>query len=307
VQRSLIFVGLVALVAASAAMPAKADTPDALRDAAAVALQKLDQFVARESAKLGKDARATREIGVQLSSVADQSALLNDRLKNRQSDLEQEIGELDDEIQKLKAQADKLTVVLEKLKALLPAFMGAVGSDQGGAASQRILAAISQDQAKAAKLLDAVKRRSADDVGSLLRRDTEGVRVQVGETPEGEAATVNFRVGNLVHCLSTGKRCRGAVSSLAKTASRDAPDPDHLLQQLHGLATAANREAVACNKRIEDLLARATAVAGGPPSTNADRAGDLRRLIERLVASQSTASRLSRDMAAAMDRVIRRT
>ena len=306
-KRNLIFVGFLAMVATGAAMPARAETPDALRDAAAGALQKLDQFVARESAKLGKDARATREIGVQLNSVADQSALLNDRLKNRQSELEQRIGELDEQIQKLKAQADKLTVVLEKMTELLPAFMDAVGSDQGGAASQRVLAAISQDQAKAAKLLDAVKRRSADDVGSLLRRDTEGVRLQVGEMPAGGDPTVNFRIGNLIHCLSTGKRCRGAASSLAKTPSRDAPDPDQLLQQLHSLATAADREAAACNKRIEELLARATAVAGGPPSTDADRTAELRRLIERLVTSQSTASQLSRDITAAMDRVIRRT
>ena len=119
--------------------------------------------------------------------------------------------------------------------------MNAVASDQGSEASQRFLAGISQDQVKAAKLADAIKGRNPDEVSSVLRRGVEGVRVQVGEMPEGEGATVSFRIGNLVHCLSTSKRCRGAASSMGKAPSRNAPDPDALLKQLYGLVTAANR------------------------------------------------------------------
>ena len=291
----------------ASAIQARADTPDALRDAATVALQKLDQFVAKELARINKDARATRDLGVQLNSVAEQSALLNGRLKNQKSELEQKIGALDEQIKKLKEQADKLAKIQQKMTELLPEFMNAVEGDQGSGASQQILASISQDQVKAARLADAIERRSADEVSSLLRRDTEGVRVQIGEMPEGEGATVSFRVGNLVHCLSTDKRCRGAASSLGKTASRDALDPEVLLKQLDSLVSAANRETATCNKQVEDLLAKATAVQGGPPATDADRAADLQRLMARLVTLQSTSSQLSRDLAAAMDRVIRRT
>ncbi len=176
------------------AIQARADTPDALRDAATVALQKLDQFVAKESARINKDARATRDLGVQLNSVAEQSALLNGRLKNQKSELEQKIGALDEQIKKLKEQADKLAKIQQKMTELLPEFMNAVEGDQGSGASQQILASISQDQVKAARLADAIERRSADEVSSLLRRDTEGVRVQIGEMPEGEGATVSFRV-----------------------------------------------------------------------------------------------------------------
>jgi len=307
VKRNLIVLGLLGLVVAGAAIQARAETADALRDAATVALQKLDLSVAKESAQINKEARATRELGIQLNAVAEQSALLNDRLKNQKSDLEQKIEAIDEQVQKLKEQADKLAQIQEKMTELLPAFMAAMGSDEGNEASQLILAAISQDQARAAKLLDAIKRRSADDVSSLLRRDTKGVRVQVGEMPEGEGATVSFRVGNLVHCLSTDKRCRGASSSLGKTPSRDAPDLDLLLKQVHSMATAAKREAATCNKGVEELLAKATAAQGGPPTTNADRAADLQRLMARLVTLQSTSGQLSRNIAAAMDRVIRRT
>lgn len=296
--------GLV-LVTAGAAMPGQADTADALRDAASNALQKLDQSVAKESAKLNKDAHATRDLGVQLNAVAEQSALLNDRLKNKKSELEQKIGELDEQIKKLKEQTDKLTEILDKMTKLLPEFMNAVASDQGSEASQRILAGISQDQVKAAKLADAIEGRSPDEVSSVLRRGVEGVRVQIGDMPEGVGATVSFRVGNLVHCLSTSKRCRGAASSLGKTPSREAPDPDALLKQLHGLMTAANRETATCNTQVEELLAKATT--GGPSVTDADRAADLQRLITRLATLQSTSSQLSRDIAAAMDRVIRRS
>ncbi len=80
-----------------------------------------------------------------------------------------------------------------------------------------------------------------------------------------------------------------------------------LLKQLDSLVSAANRETATCNKQVEDLLAKATAVQGGPPATDADRAADLQRLMARLVTLQSTSSQLSRDLAAAMDRVIRRT
>jgi chaperonin cofactor prefoldin len=304
VKRNRILLGLVGLVLAGA-IQARADTPDALRDAATVALQKLDQFVAKEWARLKDDARATRDVGVQLNSIAEQSALLNDRLKNQKDELEQKIGALDEQIKSLKEQAEKLEAIQRKITELMPTFMDAVGSDQGSEASQKILAAVSQDRARAIRLADAIEGRNADEVSSVLRRGVEGSRVQIGEIPEGEGATVNFRVGNLVHCLSTNKRCRGAVSSLGKTASHDAPDPDLLLKQLHSLAAAANRETATCNKRVEELLAKAAA--GGPPGTDANRAADLQRLMAKLVTLQSTASQQSRDIAVAMDRVIRRT
>ena len=185
--------------------------------------------------------------------------------------------------------------------------MNAAANDQGIEASQHILASIVQDQTKAARLADAIERRSSDEVSSLLRHAFEGARVQVGAMPEGQGATVNFRVGNLVHCLSANKRCRGAASSLGKSASRDAPDPEALLKQLQSLLTAANREAAACNKRVEDLLAKVDTAQSGAPATDANRAADLQRLMGRLARCSRRASQLSRDIAAAMDRVIARS
>jgi chaperonin cofactor prefoldin len=302
-RRNGFLLGLLGLLFWSAAMPARADTSDALQDAAAAALQKLDQFAVKESARVKDAARATRDLGVQLNSVAAQSAPLNDQLKNRKSELEDKIDAIEEQIQKLKVQADKLKAILEKITELMPKLMNVAADDQGIEASQHILSSIVQDQTKAARLADAIAARSPDEVGSLLRRAFEGARVQVGAMPEGQGATVNFRVGNLVHCLSADKRCRGAASSLGKSASRDAPEA--LLKQLQSLLVAANREAVACNKRVEELLANAST--GGPPATDADRAADLQRLMARLVKLQSTSSQLSRDLAAAMDRVIRRT
>ena len=82
--------------------------------------------------------------------------------------------------------------------------------------------------------------------------------------PESDGATVNFRVGSLVHCLSTDKRCRGAVSSLGKTDSRD--DPEMLMQELQSLLAADNWESALCNKSVEDLLSRLdTAQHGSAP------------------------------------------
>ena len=306
-RRNGFLLGLLALLFWSAAMPARADTPDALRDAAATALQKLDQFAVKESARLKDAARKSRDLGVQLNSVAAQGAPLNDQLKNRKSELEDKIDAIEEQIQKLKAQADKLDAILQKITELMPKFMNAAANDQGIEASQHILASIVQDQTKAARLADAIARRSSDEVSSLLKRAFEGARVQVSAMPEGQGATVNFRVGNLVHCLSADKRCRGATSSLGKNASRDAPDPEALLNQLQSLLTAANREAAACNKRVEELLAKATAAQSGAPSTGANRAADLQRLIGRLSTLQATSSQLSRDIAVAMDRVIARS
>ena len=305
-RRNRFLLGLLGFLLWSAALPARADTPDALQDAAAAALQKLDQFAVKESARVKDAARTTRDLGVQLNSIAAQSAPLNDQLKNRKSELEDKIDAIEEQIQKLKVQADKLDVILTKITELLPKFMSVAADDQGVEASQHILASIVQDRTKAARLADAIARRSSDEVGSLLRHAFEGARVQVSAMPEGQGATVNFRVGNLIHCLSADKRCRGAASSLGRSASRDGPDPEALLKQLQSLLVAANREATACNKRVEELLAKATAAQGGAPPTGANRAVDLQRLMARLVTLQSTASQLSRDIAAAMDRVIRR-
>lgn len=295
-----------ALLGLVVAAPAHADTPDALRDAAGIALQKLDQFVAKESERLGKDARGVREAGVEFNSAAEQSALLNDRLKNQKSALEQQIGAIQEQVETLDGQAEKLRIVLQKMTELLPQFMQAVADDRSGEASQQILAAVAQDQARAIRLADAIEQRNADQASSALRKGVEGVRVQVGELSESQGATITFRVGNLVHCLSTIKRCRGAASSLGKTASREAPDPDVLLTQLHSLVTVANRETAGCNKRVEELLAKAASLPGGPPTGTAEQKGALQRLMARLVTLQATSTQLSRDLAAAMDKVIRR-
>jgi hypothetical protein len=91
---------------------------------------------------------------------------------------------------------------------------------------------------------------------------------------------------------------------LGKAASRD--DPAALLKQLHSQLTAANRETAACNKRVEELLAKATSLPGGPPTGTAEQKAALQRLMARLVALQATSTQLSRDLAAAMDKVIRR-
>lgn len=300
---SLLGAALLGLVVATDAW---ADTPAALRDAAAIALQKLDQFVAKESERLGKDARATREVGVQFNSAAEQSALLNDRLKNQKSALEQQIGAIQEQIQKLDEQAEKVKAVQHKVEELLPQLMKTFEDDRSGDASQQILSAVAQDQARAIRLADAIEQRNADQASSVLRKGVEAVRVQVGELPKGEGATVTFRVGNLVHCLSTIKRCRGAASSLGKAASREAPDPDALLKQLHSLVTVATRETAGCNKRVEELLAKAAAVQGGPPTGSAEQRAALQRLMARLVTLQATSTQLSRDLAEAMDKVIRR-
>jgi len=187
---------------------------------------------------------------------------------------------------------------------LLPAFMNAAPDDQGVEASQHILSAIVQDRTKAARLADAIAQSNPNEVGSLLRRAFEGARVQVGAMPDGQGATVNFRVGNLVHCLSADKRCRGAASSLSKMDSRDAPDA--LLKEMQSLLAAANRETALCNKRVDELLAKAAATQGSP-ATDANRAADLERLMARLGTLQSTSSQLSRDVTATMDRVIARS
>ena len=257
-------------------------------------------------ARVKEGARTNRDLAVQLNSAAQQSALLNDRLKNNKGALEEKIDALEEQIRKLKQQADKLSALQDKMTQMLPAFMKAAGNDQGIEPSQHVLAAISQDRAKAARLADAIKRRSSDEVGGLLRSSVPEAWVQVGEMPSGDGATVTFRIGNLVHCLSTNKRCRGADSSLAKVTSRDVPDPEATLKQLGSLLTAANRETANGNKSVEDLLAKLV-TAQGSSTANADRAAELQRLIARLDSLQAKSSQLSREIATAMDRTIART
>jgi hypothetical protein len=303
--RNGILLGLFGLLIWSGTPPAQADTADTLQDAAAEALQKVDQLAIKESVRVKEEARKTRDLSVRLNSVTAQSAPLTDQLKNRKSELEEKIDALDDQIKKLKEQAGKLEQIQRKIGRLLPAFMNAAPDDQGVEASEHILSAIVQDRTKAARLADAIAQSNPDEVGSLLRRAFEGARVQVGAMPDGQGATVNFRVGDLVHCLSADKRCRGAASSLSKMDSRDAPDA--LLKEMRSLLAAANRETALCNKRVDELLAKAAATQGGSPATDANRAADLQRLMARLGTLQSTSSQLSRDITATMDRVIARS
>jgi hypothetical protein len=304
-KRNSVPLWILALLLSNAALPAQADMSDELQDAAANALQKLDQFAIKESARAKEAARTARDLGVQLNSVAAQSGPLNDQLKNRKGELDEKIGALEEEIRKLKEQAGKLEAILDKVSQLLPHFTNATENDQGIEASQHIFASIVQDPVRATRLADAIKRKSSDEVSSLLRGAFEGARVQVGAMPEGEGATVNFRVGSLVHCLSTDKRCRGAVSSLGKTDSRD--DSEMLMQELQGLLAAANRESALCNKSVEDLLSKLDTAQRGSAPIDANRAAELQRLMGRLSKLPSTASQVSRDIAATMDRIIARS
>jgi hypothetical protein len=87
-KRNGVALWVLALLLSSAAMAVQADTPDDLQDAAAVALQKLDQLAVKESARAKEAASTARDLGVQLNSVAARSGPLNDQLKKQEGELE---------------------------------------------------------------------------------------------------------------------------------------------------------------------------------------------------------------------------
>ena len=89
------------------------------RDAAATALQKLDQFAIKDSTRVKGAARSTETLACSSSPAPAQSALLNDQLKNRKGELEEKIGAVDQQIRKLKEQGGKLEAILEKISQLL--------------------------------------------------------------------------------------------------------------------------------------------------------------------------------------------
>jgi len=83
------------------------------------------------------------------------------------------------------------------------------------------LTAISQDRAKAAKLLEAIRNKNSSEANSLILSTVSlggsATSVAVASvTADSSGAKITFRLGNLIHCISTQIQCSGQSATVSK-------------------------------------------------------------------------------------------
>jgi len=269
----------------------KADQMDDLLRASSASIEALNGLVSDSAQRIQDNNRLARELSEQSKSLAAQSEKLIDQLKDEINDLNEKIKAIEQQTKKLKELAQKLDALQAKMATLLPKIQDSLGQDQSVDKSRQILAAISQDRAKASKLIQAIEENRSAEVGSLLGQGARGPKVEVREVKSADGAMVVFRVGNLIHCLSTKLQCGGKASSLTKAAGT-VPSAAEAIKPVKESLTAAGKQTIALNKSIERFQ-RAVESMRNDTSLDQSKAAELQNAATQMAESVAAHSQAS--------------
>lgn len=283
----------------------KADQMDDLLRASSASIEALNAFVSESAKRIQENNRVARELSEQSKSIAAQSENLIGQLKDDIVDLNEKINAIEQQIRQLKQLGQKLETVQGKIATLLPKLQDALGQDESVDESRQVLAAISQDRTKAAKLIQAIEENKSAAVGNLLAQGGRGPEVEVREVKSAGGAMIVFRVGSLTHCLSTKAQCGGKSSSLTKAAGGGAPKAAEAIKPLKDSLAAVSKQATIRDKAIERFLSAVEPV-DDLKDLSQDLAVELQRLATQVAEAQTASSQAHQAMAAALEAIIRK-
>ncbi len=205
------------------------------------------QSVKEVSSKTKNDLEARQALKNIDVELINKFRKLTEELKTRISEIEAKIKNLADQIRKLNEQAKKLEQTARKIEEVMSAISEAFEEAGDAENSQKILFSLSQDRQKAAKLLEAVENNNRSTILSLLKQNITA-QVEVREVKNENGAMLVFRVGNLIHCLSTKTLCGGKNASLTKTNVRNVKSAEEIVQAVNNL----NEETKATNEEVQE-------------------------------------------------------
>lgn len=286
----------------------KADASDDLLRSISAANQDLIGQSSEVARRIQENVRLKNELREIMNALDEQVPKLRDLLTGengdlKDNDLKEQIDAIDKQIKKLKEQLKKLEVLQEKIATLMPEFEDALGQDQSAEESRLILTAVSQDRAKAAKLIQAIEDNKRAEIGNLLGQSARGTKVEVRETRNADGAMVVFRVGNLIHCLSTKAQCGGKSSSLTKAKTVTVPSAAEALKPLKDSLTTASKQAVASNRAIENFQSNLKKL-GITADTSQDLAMELQSTMTQVVEAVTARSQMCQKLASMLEEVI---
>lgn len=284
----------------------KVDQTDELFRSVSSSLQELNENISEAVNKIKEDLRSIRALAAVLKQLKEQSEKLRDQLKEKKEEIEGKIKAVETQLKKLKEQTEKLIALQNKLEELIPTLTEITGQDQSAEKSRQILGTISQDRVKAAKLLEAIKDNKLTEINDLLKQNITGVEVEVREVKNADGATVVFRVGNLIHCLSTKNLCNGKISSLTKITVNNIQNAEDTVIAVKDLLVVINKNSKTNNDDIEEFISELKSIRNETGKLSADLALELQRLMNRLAEATSTSSQISQQINDAINQIIGR-
>jgi len=288
----------------------KADASDDLLRSISAAYQELIGQSSEIARRIQENVRLKNELREMMKALDEQVPKLRDLITGENedlkgNDLKEQIDAINEQTKKVKEQVKKLEALQEKIASLMPKLEDALGQDQSAEESRLVLTAVSQDRAKAAKLMQAIEENRHAEIGNLLGQGARGTKVEVRETRNADGAMIVFRVGNLIHCLSTKAQCGGKSSSLTKAKTVPVPSAAEAVKPLKDSLIAASKQAVASNRAIENFLSNLKK-SGDTADTSQDLAMELQSTMTQVVKATTALSQASQRIASLLEEVISR-
>lgn len=189
-----------------------------------------------------------------LTSLEDKIKKLSEELRKNTNEIKRKITNLETQISRLKQQVKKLEDILKRIDELTPALTEIIKENQSLENSQKVLFPLSQDRAKVAKLLEAIEKNNHSEIIDLLRINSVK-DIEIREVGNTDGVKLVFRIGSLVHCLSTKTLCGGANSFLTKVNVRNVKNAEETIQSFNNLLNALDKESKAAEKELQNFLA----------------------------------------------------
>jgi hypothetical protein len=269
---------------------AKADQSDDLLRSISAANRDLNGLSSDIAKRIQESVRLKSELREISKAFDTQEFRLRELIASEIADQKRKTDAINYQIGNVEGAMQAVPVMHAKIAAVLPKLQNALGLEQSAEESRQILAGISQDRAKAARLIQAIEESKHAELGNLLGQGARGPKVEIRETKNADGTTVVFRVGNLIHCLSTGTQCGGKSSSLTEAATGAVPSATEAVKPLKESLSAASKQTVALKKSIERFH-RAFESTRDDTSLDQSKATELQNLATELAKAAAANSR----------------
>ena len=163
---------------------------------------------AKAAGEISGPAIGARQSQIKVLYDAAKNALTESEKQRAQAivSLRAEIDSLEDQIHQLERQCEenkqKIKTILSQIKAL-EREIDSIGK------GSKALTLIAQDRTKAAALVALINSNNTARLLDFLKRETGAQDVEVREAKATGGTHVVFRVGAIIHCLSTSLQCIG--------------------------------------------------------------------------------------------------
>lgn len=217
------FVSFIQVLAVDLSSKAASDETGEMIQSISIAVRTLASFSNQQQGQIDLEIQKVQTLQTNLDSlsselerVKNEKKRLTEAITKKEADIEGKIKAAGSQAEKLKEIANRIVVIAEKMEEILQIMSEILGQDRNAQNVQLTLTAISQDNTKVAKLIEAIKDKNQTSLRELLKPKSGSVNVEVQEVKNINGLSVVFRLGGLTNCLSTKNQCGGKSFSISK-------------------------------------------------------------------------------------------